>query len=194
MKKISENEYEIPIEGKMNVPGRIFADAKLISHIKQDKTLQQIKNVAMLPGILKNSLAMPDAHQGYGFCIGGVAAFDIENGVISPGGVGYDINCLSKDTKILTEFGSYIKIKDFFCDVMILIYVVCKDIIEAKDIGKKLLKKRLLACVNILEGMKSMYFWPPGSEDIQEADETILLIKEGFYHGKSDNNKIRSIS
>ena len=93
MKKISENEYEIPIEGKMNVPGRIFADAKLISHIKQDKTLQQIKNVAMLPGILKNSLAMPDAHQGYGFCIGGVAAFDIENGVISPGGVGYDINC-----------------------------------------------------------------------------------------------------
>ena len=95
---------------------------------------------------------------------------------------------------LMKDYQEYIKIKDFFCDVMILIYVVCKDIIEAKDIGKKLLKKRLLACVNILEGMKSMYFWPPGSEDIQEADETILLIKEGFYHGKSDNNKIRSIS
>jgi len=61
--------------------------------IRKDKTLQQIKNVAQLPGIIKASMAMPDAHQGYGFCVGGVAAFDVDKGVISPGGVGYDINC-----------------------------------------------------------------------------------------------------
>ena len=93
LKKISENVYEMPIEGKMLVPGRIYASDKLMESIKQDKTLEQVKNVAHLPGILKASIALADAHQGYGFPIGGVAAFDLEEGVISPGGVGYDINC-----------------------------------------------------------------------------------------------------
>ncbi len=93
IKKISPNIYEIQKEGKMLVPAQIFASEKLLDAIKQDKTLEQIKNVAMLPGILKSSFAMPDAHQGYGFPIGGVAAFDLEKGIISPGGVGYDINC-----------------------------------------------------------------------------------------------------
>jgi tRNA-splicing ligase RtcB len=93
IKKISENIYEIPKEGKMKVPARIFASEKLLEAIKGDKTLGQIKNVAMLPGILKNAIAVADAHQGYGFPIGGVAAFDMDKGIISPGGVGYDINC-----------------------------------------------------------------------------------------------------
>jgi len=93
VKKISEVEWEIPKTGKMLVPGKIFASAKLMEKIKQDKSLEQVQNVAMLPGILKASIVMPDAHQGYGFPIGGVAAFDIDKGVISPGGVGYDINC-----------------------------------------------------------------------------------------------------
>ncbi len=93
LKKISEFEWEIPKTGKMNVPGRIFASSKLLEDMKKDKTLEQVKNVAILPGILKASIAMPDAHQGYGFPIGGVAAFDIDAGIISPGGVGYDINC-----------------------------------------------------------------------------------------------------
>ncbi|MEK6872420.1 MAG: RtcB family protein [Nanoarchaeota archaeon] len=93
LKKISEVEWEIPKEGKMNVPGKIFANEKLIEGIKKDKTLEQVKNVAMLPGIIGSSIALSDAHQGYGFPIGGVAAFDIEKGIISPGGVGYDINC-----------------------------------------------------------------------------------------------------
>jgi len=93
LKKISDYEWEIPKEGKMLVPGKIFASEKLLEDIKQDKTLEQVKNVAMLPGIIKASIAMPDAHQGYGFPIGGVAAFDLDKGVISPGGVGYDINC-----------------------------------------------------------------------------------------------------
>lgn len=93
IKKISEFIWEIPKENNMNVACRIFASDKLIEGIKLDKTIEQIKNVAKLPGIVGYSIAMPDAHQGYGFSIGGVAAFDLEKGIISPGGVGYDINC-----------------------------------------------------------------------------------------------------
>jgi len=93
LKKISDVEWEIPAVGDMRVPGRIFASEELMSLIKGDKSLEQVKNVAKLPGILKASYAMPDMHQGYGFPIGGVAAFDVDEGVISPGGVGYDINC-----------------------------------------------------------------------------------------------------
>lgn len=113
LKKISPNIWEIPKQGRMNVPAMIFASDKLMNAIKQDKTLEQVQNVACLPGILKASLTMPDAHQGYGFSIGGVAAFDVDKGIISPGGVGYDINCLSKDSKILTELGYTKKIKEF---------------------------------------------------------------------------------
>ncbi len=93
VKKISEVEWEIPKTGQMNVPGKIFASEKLMENIKQDKTLEQVKNVAMLPGIINASFAMPDAHQGYGFPIGGVAAFPVDKGIVSPGGVGFDINC-----------------------------------------------------------------------------------------------------
>ncbi len=94
IKKIAENIWLIEKEGKMLVPGKIFASEELMKNIQKDgKTIEQIKNVAQLQGIVGESIAMPDAHQGYGFCIGGVAAFDIEKGIISPGGVGYDIGC-----------------------------------------------------------------------------------------------------
>ncbi len=77
----------------MNVPARIYSSEALIAAVKKDETFKQLVNVAQLPGIVKYAMAMPDIHWGYGFPIGGVAAFDTENGVISPGGVGYDINC-----------------------------------------------------------------------------------------------------
>ncbi len=93
IRKISDYEWEIPKEGEMNVPGRIFASEKLFDDMKKDDTFKQVMNVAKLPGIIKASIAMPDAHQGYGFPIGGVAAFDIDKGIVSPGGVGFDINC-----------------------------------------------------------------------------------------------------
>ncbi|NMB66518.1 RtcB family protein [Candidatus Woesearchaeota archaeon] len=93
IKEKSKNIYEIPKEGNMNVPSIVIADEKMLETIKKDKTLEQIKNVATLKGIIKNAIALPDCHQGYGFPIGGVAAFDIDKGVISPGGIGYDINC-----------------------------------------------------------------------------------------------------
>ncbi len=113
IKKISDNIFEIEKEDGMLVPALIFASDSLMEKIKIDKTLEQAKNVAQLPGIIEKSLTMPDAHQGYGFPIGGVAAFDLKKGVISPGGVGYDINCLTGDTQILTEFGNSIKIEEF---------------------------------------------------------------------------------
>jgi tRNA-splicing ligase RtcB len=86
--------WEIPVEGRMRVPGRIFANERMIEGIRREESLTQVVNVAHLPGIVGYSWAMPDIHVGYGFPIGGVAAtsFD-EGGVVSPGGVGYDINC-----------------------------------------------------------------------------------------------------
>jgi tRNA-splicing ligase RtcB len=93
MRKISDHIWEIPKAGQMKVPAVIYASSKLLESIKHDQTLQQLRNVACLPGIQKTAYVMPDAHQGYGFPIGGVAAFDLDQGVISPGGVGYDINC-----------------------------------------------------------------------------------------------------
>ncbi len=91
--KKSEYIYEIPKTGPMKVPAFIYASEALMEKIKQDSTLKQLRNVACMKGIIKHALVMPDAHEGYGFPIGGVAAFDINEGVISPGGIGYDINC-----------------------------------------------------------------------------------------------------
>ncbi len=103
--KINDNIYEIPpktlmtrIKGniekfQMRVPVKIYANDYILEKIQQDRTLDQICNVACLPGIQKHAIALSDAHQGYGFCIGGVAGTDAETGMVSPGGVGYDINC-----------------------------------------------------------------------------------------------------
>jgi tRNA-splicing ligase RtcB len=93
LEKIDDYRWRIPRTGPMLTDGLVFADEELIPHIEQDKSLQQVANVACLPGIEGPSIAMPDIHWGYGFPIGGVAAFDLDDGVISPGGVGYDINC-----------------------------------------------------------------------------------------------------
>jgi tRNA-splicing ligase RtcB len=96
LEQIGECCWRIPKDYKigMRVEGRIFADEKLIEQIRHDQAPDQVANVAVLPGIQMASLAMPDIHWGYGFCIGGVAATDpAEGGVVSPGGVGYDINC-----------------------------------------------------------------------------------------------------
>ncbi len=93
LKKITPFCYEIPQSGSMHVPGRVFMSSRMAAQLKEEEALKQVVNVAMLPGILKAAMAMPDMHWGYGFPIGGVAAFDWDTGIISPGGVGYDINC-----------------------------------------------------------------------------------------------------
>jgi len=93
IEKIGENVWRIPREGDMRVPAVVYASDRLLDDIRRDQTLLQARNVACLPGIVRMSYVMPDGHQGYGFPIGGVAAFDPDEGIVSPGGVGYDINC-----------------------------------------------------------------------------------------------------
>ena len=93
--KIDDYRWEIPQTYKpgMRVPGLVYADEKMLRLIKEDRSLEQVANVAFLPGIVSRSMAMPDIHWGYGFPIGGVAATRVSDGVVSPGGVGFDINC-----------------------------------------------------------------------------------------------------
>jgi tRNA-splicing ligase RtcB len=95
LNKLDDFRWEIPQDYKqgMRVPGLIYADEAMINVILQDQSIEQVANVATLPGIVKRSMAMPDIHWGYGFPIGGVAATRTSDGVVSPGGVGYDINC-----------------------------------------------------------------------------------------------------
>ncbi len=119
LKQIDEALWEIPRTGGMLVPARIYATKEMIEHIRSDKAIEQAANVAHLPGIVKAALAMPDIHWGYGFPIGGVAAFDLDEGVISPGGVGYDINCgvrllVSKLTREAVQPKAKVLVDDLF--------------------------------------------------------------------------------
>src|SRR4051812_30094966 len=93
IEKLDDFRYRLPKTGGMLVDGLVYADERMMRDIQKDESLQQVRNVAHLPGIVRASIAMPDIHWGYGFPIGGVAATDAESGVVSPGGVGYDINC-----------------------------------------------------------------------------------------------------
>ena len=98
LRKVSDWEWELPKSGDMRVPGWIFASEKILRPLLSEKgqewnALEQVRNVASLPGIVKAAIAMPDVHPGYGFPIGGVGAFDPEEGVVAMGGVGFDINC-----------------------------------------------------------------------------------------------------
>ena len=125
LEKIDDYRWRIPKSYKpgMRVPGIIYADEKLLKDIRQDKALEQVANVAFLPGIVNASLAMPDIHWGYGFSIGGVAATDIEQGgVISPGGVGFDINC---GVRMLKTNFQYEDIKNKIKD---LVYALFSDV------------------------------------------------------------------
>jgi len=122
LEKIDDYRWRIPKSYKpgMRVPGIIYADEKLLKDIRHDKAAEQVANVAFLPGIVNASLAMPDIHWGYGFSIGGVAATDPENGgVISPGGVGFDINCGIRLLK--TDF-RYEDIKDKVEDLVYALF------------------------------------------------------------------------
>jgi tRNA-splicing ligase RtcB len=95
LRQTDDELWEIPASERpdMRVPARVFASAEIIEEIRDDDSLEQLQNVATLPGIVEAAMAMPDIHQGYGFPVGGLAALDLEQGVVSPGGVGYDINC-----------------------------------------------------------------------------------------------------
>jgi tRNA-splicing ligase RtcB len=121
LKKLEDVVWEIPTSYKkgMRVPARVYADEYLLQKMQSDLTLEQAANVAMLPGIYKYSIVLPDGHQGYGFPIGGVAAFDAEEGVLSPGGVGYDINC---GVRILRTDLKYEDVKDKLTELAELLF------------------------------------------------------------------------
>src|SRR5438552_16482021 len=106
LSRITDEVWEIPASEKagMLVPARIYATEQILSTMDSG-VFEQVTNVACLPGIRRYALCMPDGHWGYGFPIGGVAAFDTLDGVISPGGVGYDITCLDGDAQVLHEHG-----------------------------------------------------------------------------------------
>lgn len=120
LNKITDYLWEIPkdyrsdslgkLGMKMLVPARFYASEKMLGEIFRDRSLEQLVNVATLPGIQRYALAMPDMHEGYGFPVGGVAAFDAEEGIISPGGIGYDINC---GVRLLRSNRSYEEIKRY---------------------------------------------------------------------------------
>src|SRR2546421_8573550 len=95
LRRLGPYLWEIPVDASrgMRVPARVVADDALIGHLRSDASLQQIANGATLPGIVRAALAMPDIHQGYGLPVGGVVATDAEHGVVSPGAIGFDINC-----------------------------------------------------------------------------------------------------
>src|SRR3989337_3623507 len=113
IKKIDDYCCRIPREGKMRVDGIVYADEHMMEEIQKDESLQQVINVSYLPGIVNHSLAMPDIHWGYGFPIGGVAAFDMDESGVSPGGVGYDINC---GGRLLATNIEYSEVKDRMAD------------------------------------------------------------------------------
>ncbi len=163
IKRLDKAEWEITKDYKqgMHVPVKIFATEKILKEM--DFTVyDQITNVATLPGIINYAMCMPDGHSGYGFPIGGVAAFDTEKGVISPGGIGFDINCLVKDTEVMTSYGYKKYIQDFeadFSDVnnpnsdYILKTRNCHQPIVSFDIDQKLFSSK-----EILYFMKKKHF------------------------------------
>ena len=119
-KKIGENQYQIDADSNsgMKVPVRIYANDELLQKMLSDRTIMQARNVASIPGIVGHSVVLPDGHEGYGFPVGGVAAMDAEEGMISPGGVGYDINCGVRLLRSnLTEDNVRQKLKDLVTDL-----------------------------------------------------------------------------
>ena len=138
IRKITDYVWEIPKTGGMRVPGRVYASEELMKHIRLDKSLEQVANVAHLPGIQKYSIAMPDIHWGYGFPIGGVAAMDPEEGgVISPGGIGYDINC---GVRLATTHVEYKAIQPKMRDLVKALFRAIPTGVGAKGAIRKLSK------------------------------------------------------
>lgn len=115
LEKLDAYRFEIPRSYKpgMRTSGLIFIDESMVSQLRGDQAAEQVANVATMPGIVGASMAMPDIHWGYGFPIGGVAAFDADEGVISPGGIGFDVNCLARDSEVLSAHGYRLAIGRF---------------------------------------------------------------------------------
>jgi tRNA-splicing ligase RtcB (3'-phosphate/5'-hydroxy nucleic acid ligase) len=169
IKKINDYKWEIEKDEKygMRVPGIIFADKNFLDNAVKEKTLDQVINVATLPGIIKASFAMPDIHYGYGFPIGGVAAFGQEDGVISPGGVGFDISC---GVRILRSNLSYGDIRGKLEEIMrILSYSVPKGVGGGGKIRLSESQLTELLRKGVKWAIKNGYGWEEDSLFIEEG-------------------------
>jgi tRNA-splicing ligase RtcB (3'-phosphate/5'-hydroxy nucleic acid ligase) len=186
--KVRENLWEIPATGKMKVPGRVYISRDMIEKgLKDDEALKQVVNVAQLPGIEKYSLAMPDIHWGYGFPIGGVAATNLDDGVISPGGVGYDINC---GVRLATTNIEYERIKNRIDDLVSKLFQAVPTGVGASgaikklstnDLKKVLIKGSVWALENDL-GSSSDIDFTEESGTLKNAD-TEVVSKRAFERG-----------
>jgi tRNA-splicing ligase RtcB (3'-phosphate/5'-hydroxy nucleic acid ligase) len=197
-------KYEIPKENGMLVPAIVFANEKLFEKIKEDRTIVQLKNMATLPGIIKNAIALPDAHSGYGFPIGGVAAFDLDKGVVSPGGVGYDINCLSGNSKILSSLGYWKNIKDFENENKDSLIILDKDTKKMKNSeialfmkkpSEKIIKLKTKSGEEILATSEHPIYTKYGMKelkDINPNEEILTYPFEGVKHEKANRKLLIS--
>ena len=122
--QVEPGVWEIPssFRSDMRVPARLYADDALLEAALLDRSIEQLVNTATLPGVLKYAIAMPDIHQGYGFPIGGVIAARLPDGVISPGGVGYDINC---GVRVLASEASVDQVRPFLAELSRVLYRNC---------------------------------------------------------------------
>ncbi|VVB65467.1 tRNA-splicing ligase RtcB [Candidatus Gugararchaeum adminiculabundum] len=166
VKQIGEAIWEFEKQGKMRVPARVYATKKLFEVMQKDRTMGQLKNVASLPGIVSHASVMSDGHEGYGFPIGGVAAFDENEGVVSPGGVGYDINCgvrLIRTELSLAEVKEKIKqlVNELFTAVPSGVGAKGRLRIDARELDKAISEGAGWA-------VKKGYGW---SEDLEHTEE-----------------------
>jgi tRNA-splicing ligase RtcB len=202
--KVSDVIWEIPTSFKkgMRVPVRVIATKKLLDDMDL-QVYDQASNVATLPGIQKYSFVMPDGHSGYGFPIGGVAAFDVnEGGVISPGGIGFDINCLHPDTKIITKYGYFKKIKDFenYEDEVLITFNLknkdkeySKPIFYMKRMENKILKIKTKFGIEIKVTKDHPILTPSGmveAKDLTEGQYIAVFPFEGVEYEKPSDEII----
>jgi len=186
------------------MPARVYASEKMLGEIFHDRSLEQLVNVATLPGIQKYALAMPDIHEGYGFPVGGVAAFDAESGIISPGGIGYDINCLHPQSRISLPFGTYLAIEDIFREKKNhSIILIKKDnrVLETAEViaSQSRMEKNRLLKIKTKFGFKIKVtgdhplYTPRGmklAKDLKNTDQLILYPSEGIVYQEPTPRKI----
>lgn len=170
--RINRYEWEIPKSHRpdMRVPVRIFATKQLLDEIKGDKSLEQAVNAATLPGLVSPVVVMPDVHQGYGFPIGGVAATRLPDGIISPGAIGYDINC---GVRLLASQVEYDSVKNYLPDLANSLNRLCPSGVGKKGHLKLSIKELDQVCINGSRwALKHGY---ASDADVRRTEETAAL-------------------
>ncbi len=165
IEKVNDYTWKVEKKGRMNVPIMIYASEKLLNDMQNDKTLEQAQNMSMLQGVVKNIIVLPDAHQGYGACIGSVMALDLDKGIVSPGACGYDINC---GVRLLS---TNIKVSDFMKKRKEVLHSIFRAVPSGVGIGGKKYGRE-----DIIEVLKKGAEWAVDQgfgtkEDLEHTEE-----------------------